>query len=367
MARIGFGDLKDQALHALWDLGEMKKMELQDGTTWEQMLREVQDVANAVSGELTRLPHYSTLFNVQDEPEIEYGTFTGGGIQEMTEYSVPDPYKGKTTGHMLPIKMFTRSIGWTFLALERRRRNQLEADLNVVVDDIRNHFQQKVLRRFFKMEADQVGDTAGASVPFADGGVGDSLWIPLRSPDGVEFDNAHDHYLRVATLDTAAIVAAVNHLREHGHEPPYDLIGAELDAATYQALTEWRAPIWPGITYRDTSSGTDRAAISGIEEYDGYMETVAGVVKVWFTPRLPTGYFAIYKDYGPGADGAPCAMRINPRLGFGWQIVPGNYVNSPLNLGVLRSEFDFGIGKDRTNGVFTKVFASGDYVTPVIT
>lgn len=366
MARIGFGDLKDQGLHALWDLAELKKMELEDGTSMEQMLREVQDVASAVSGEITRLPHYSTLFNVQDAPEIEYGTFTGGGIQEMTEYSVPDPYKGKTTGHMLPIKMFTRSIGWTFLALERRRRNQLEADLNVVVDDIRNHYQQKVLTRFFKMEADAVGDTAGASVPFADGGVGDANWIPLRSPEGVEFDASHDHYLRVATLDTAAIVAAVKHLKEHGHQPPYDLIGADLDAATYQALDEWRAPVWNGIIYRDTSAGTDRASLNGIEEYDGYMETTAGVVKIWFTPRLPTGYFGIYKDYGPGADGAPCAMRINPKLGFGWQMVPGNYVNSPLNLGVLRSEFDLGIGKDRTNGVFTKVFASGDYVTPAI-
>jgi hypothetical protein len=283
----------------------------------------------------------------------------------MTEYSIPDPYIGKTTGHMIPIKMFTRSIGWTFLALEKRRRNQIEADMAVVVDDIRNHFQQKVLRRFFKMEAEVVGDTAGASVPFADGGVADSNWIPLRSPDGVEFAYTHDHYLRVATLNTASIVAAMKHLREHGHEPPYDIIGAELDAATYQALDEWRAPVWPGIIYRDTSAGMDRASLSGIEEYDGFMETVAGVAKIWFTPRLPTGYFSVFKDYGPGSELAPCRMRIGDN-GFGWQIVPGQYVNSPQNLALLRAEFDFGIGKDRTNGVFTKVFASGDYITPVI-
>ena len=366
MALIGFGDLKDQVIHPLWDLKELKKLELADGTSFEQMVREVQDVANAVSGEITRLPHYSTLFGVQDVPELEYGTFTGGGIQEMTEYSVPDPYIGKTTGHMLPIKMFTRSIGWTFLALEKRRRNQIEADMAVVVDDIRNHFQKKVLTRFFKMEADKVGDTAGASVPFADGGVADSNWIPLRSPEGVEFDNTHDHYTRVAALNDAALLAAIKHLREHGHQPPYDVIGADLDAAAWQALTNWRPPIWPGIVYRDVSSGTDRAALNGIEEYFGYVETEAGVVKVWLTPRLPTGYFGVYKDYGAGSEGAPCRMRIGDN-GFGWQIVPGNYVNSPQNLALLRAEFDFGIGKDRTNGVFTKVFGSGDYISPVIT
>lgn len=366
MAFLGFGDLKDQVIHPLWDLPEMKKIELADGTTFEQMLREVQDVANAVSGEITRLPHYSSLFGVQDIPELEYGTFTGGGIQEMTEYGVPDPYKGKTTGHMLPIRMYTRALGWTFLALEKRRRNQITADFNVLVDDVRNHFQQKLLTRFFKMEAEVVGETSGASVPFADGGVADPVWIPLRSPEGVEFANTHDHYRRTATLTDADLLLAVKHLREHGHEAPYDVTAAELDAATWQALTNWRPPIWPGIVYRDTSSGTDRAALTGIEDYNGYIETEAGVVKVWFTPRIPTGYWSIHKDYGAGAAQAPCRMRIDPNSGFGWQIVPGTFVNSPVNLAVLRSEWDFGIGEDRTNGVFTYNFASGDYITPTI-
>lgn len=366
MALLGFGDLKDQALHPLWDLAEMKKLELQDGTTFDQMLREVQDVANAVSGEITRLPHYSELFSVQDGPELEYGTFTGGGIQEMTEYSVPDPYRGKTTGHMLPIKMFTRSLGWTFLSLEKRRRNQMEADLDVVVDDIRDHYQQRLLQRFFKMEAENVGDTTGASVPFADGGVADSNWIPLRSPEGVEFDSSHDHYLRHSALNDANFLLAVKHLSEHGHKPPFDCIGAEADAATFQALTGWRPPIWPGIVYRDVSSGTDRADIAGIEEYFGYVETEAGVVRVWLTPRVPTLYYAITKNYGPGNAKSPLRMRIDPAKGFGWGIVPGQYVNSPLNLAVLRSEWDVGIGPDRTNGVFVYVFGSGDYVTPTI-
>ena len=367
MALLGFGDMKDQGVHALWDLAELKRLELRDGSTFDQMLKEGQDVANAVSGEILRAPHYSDLFAVQDNPDLEYGTYTGGGIQEMTEYSVPDPYRGKTTGHMLPIKMFIRSMGWTFLALENRRRNQLEADLQVVVDDIRQHYQQRVLARFFKMEAEKVNDTSGASVPFADGGTADSSWIPLRSPNGSAFAYTHDHYLRqAAALTNALVLAAVQHLNEHGHEPPFDAIVSKTDAATWQALTDWRSPEWAGIVYRDSSSNSDRAALQGVQEYGGYIETAEGIVRVWFTPRVPTSYWGMHKAYGAGSGRASLRMRIDPKKGFGWSLVPGNYVNSPLNLAVLRSEWDIGCGEDRTNGVLVRNFASGDYVTPTI-
>jgi hypothetical protein len=366
MALVGFGDLKDQEIHALWDLEELKRLELRDKTTFEQMIREVQDVANAVSGEFTRVPPYNGLFAVQDNPDVEYGTFVGGGIQELTEYSVPDPYRGKTTGHMLPIKMFARSLGWTLLSLENRRRNQIEADLQVVIDDIRDHFQQRVLSRFFKMEAELVNETAGASVPFADGGTADATYVPLKSPHGVEFAYTHDHYLRTATNNDASLLASVKHLKEHGHEAPYDLLGAEADVAVYQAMDGWRAPEWPGIIYRDTSAGMDRAALEGTQEYEGYIETGAGIVRVKLLPRIPTLYYALFKAYGSGGAKAPMRMRIDENVGFGWQVMPGKYVNDPLSLAVLRSEFDFGIGGDRTNGVFVEIDASGDYASPTI-
>jgi hypothetical protein len=367
MALLGFGDLKDQTVHALWDLAELKRLELRDGTTFDQMLKEAQDVANAVSSEITRVPVYSSLFSVQDTPDLEYGSFTGGGIQEMTEYSVPDPYRGKTTGHMLPIQMYTRSLGWTFLALENRRRNQLEADLMVVVDDIRQHYQKKVLQQFFRMEARLVGATSGASVPLADGGVSDANWVPLRSPDGEEFLYTHDHYLRQATPVTQALlVAAIDHLREHGHLEPYELLASDADAATYTAFAGWRAPTWQGIVYMDTTSG-DRANLMNIDSYNGYIETASGVIRVKFMQRIPTGYYGVFKDYGTGSQRSPLRMRIDPDKGFGWSMLPGKFVNDPLSLAVLRAEWDIGTGEDRTNGVLVYNFASGDYVTPVIT
>jgi hypothetical protein len=366
MALLGFGDLKDQTIHALWDLAELKRLELRDGTTFDQMVTEVQDAANAVSGELLSAPHYSSLFSVQDTPDLEYGVYTGGGIQEMTEYSVPDPFRGKTTGHMLPIKMFNRTLGWTFLALENRRRTQLQADIQVVVTDIRDHYQQRMLQKFFTMEASKVNDTAGASVPFADGGTSDSNYVPLQGPEGQTFANTHDHYVRYTAVSNANNLLMVQHLTEHGHQPPFDLCIAQADIATYRALTEWRAPEWQGIIYRDSSSGTDRAALDGIQLYDGYLETAEGIVRVWTSPRVPTTYSAMWKAYGVGDARNPMRMRIDPLKGYGWSVVPGNYVNAPLTLVALRSEWDAGVGDDRTNGVFCEIDSAGDYATPTI-
>ena len=263
--------------------------------------------------------------------------------------------------------MYARSLGWTMLSLENRRRNQLEADLQVVVDDIRAQFQKLVLERFFKMEVEAVGATSGASVPFADGGVADSTWIPRPSPDGPTFLSTHDHYLRTTTLNIGAINTAVDHIWEHGHMAPYVYCGSDADSGTLSALTEWLGPTWPGIAYVDTSSGTDRSTLPGIEEFRGAITTDKGLVMVWLSPRIPTGYFAIYKPYGTGSALNPLRLRIDPARGYGWNILPGRYVNDPLSLAVLRAEHAFGIGEDRTNGVFTEIDSSGDYGTPTIT
>lgn len=186
----------------------------------------------------------------------------------------------------------------------------------------------------------------------------------MRSPEGVEFDNTHDHYLRHAAINDANFKAAVEHMTEHGHKPPLVCLASKLDAADFQSLTGWLDPTWEGIVYM---AATDRATLKGIEDYHGAVVIPdVGVVFVRFMERIPTGYYSIFKPYGVGSQKNPLRMRIDPLKGFGWSIVPGQYVNSPLNLAVLRAEWGVGIGEDRTNGVFVEVDAAGDYASPTI-
>ena len=53
----------------------------------------------------------------------------GNAFEVATEYSAPDPTRGKTTGHMLPIKPYDMALGWTMMSLRKARRAKLEADI----------------------------------------------------------------------------------------------------------------------------------------------------------------------------------------------------------------------------------------------
>lgn len=364
MATLGFADLKDAALPSLWDLAEMKKVQLQDGRTFDDMLSEVQDGLNELNSALLSDPHYAGLLAVQDTPEVEYHIGVSNGVEAATEYGRPNPQRGATTGHTLPIQVWDRALGWSMLGLKKRRSTQLVADVRSAVTDIRNHFQKRALRRFFLATAETVGATSGASVPFADGGTADSSYVPPDSPEGETFASSHSHFLRLATLNDTAVGQALEHIQEHGHQGPFDIIAARADASTWQGLTNFKKPEWGGIMYH--ASATERAEINGVEIYAGYYESAYGLARIWLTPRLPTNYFGVYKPYGEGDPRNPLRLRIDPVTGWGWMIAPGIYVNAPELMAVLMAEFDFGIGEDRTNGVGVYINGSGDYVSPTI-
>jgi hypothetical protein len=253
--------------------------------------------------------------------------------------------------------MWTRALGWTILGLRDRRREQIVADTTSALDDMRDHFQQRMLQRFFKMEAEAVGATSGASVPLIDGGTADSTYRPPDSPDGKKFTTSHDHFLRLATLDATMFDTVADHLHEHGITAPWECVISETDLATAAALTNWNAPNWSDLIYRAT---VDRAALPNTEDYNGFYESKHGLFKVFTSPRVPANYLGFWKDYGRLDPRNPVRMRINPRIGFGWQLVPGTYLLAPQLLAVLHSEYDFGISENRINGVCVEIDSAGE-------
>lgn len=362
MATLGYGDLKDKAYPSYWDVAELKKIQLSDGATFDSVVGDVQAAMSALNGDFLSMPHYADMIAVQDTPELEYPVGVTNGVQEATEYGVPDPKRGKTTGHMLPLKKYDRALGWTMMYLREARRMQLDADVRSAITDMRNHWQKTLLTRFFKSTYDAVA-SSGRSVPFADAGTADANYVPPDSPDGESFASSHTHLLRVDTIANALPIA-LETLQEHGHTSPYDIIASRADAASWKAVTGWKAPEWPGVVYHATT--TERAAISEISDYYGYIETSYGIARVWLTPRVPTNYFGLFKPYGPGDPRNPLRVRISQTWGFGWQLIPGLYVNAPATLAVMYNEFGVGIGEDRTNGVLTYINATGSYTDPTI-
>jgi len=363
MAILGFGDLRELQPPALWDLAEMRRIALADGTTFDQVISDTVEGLQLLNASLLSMPHYSSLFSVQDNVEVEYPVGVVNGFEEATEYGTPLPQRGKLTGHSLPIKPYDRAMGWTMMYLRKANQRRVDADIRSTVTDARSLFQKKLLERFFKSTAETVGATSGASVPFADGGTADASYVPPISAEGKTFLYTHNHYLRYDTAANA-IGPAVLTMQEHGHTAPWDVITPEADAATWKAITGWKAPLWSEVAYM--SSTTERAQIADVGTYIGFLETTYGIARIWSTPRLPTNYFGVYKDYGAGDPRAPLRMRIDRNTGFGFQVVPGNWVNAPTVLAVSYAEFGVGVGEDRTNGVACYLNASGNYTDPTI-
>lgn len=371
MAVLGFSDLKNTALPALWDETEITKARLADGSSLAELTGDLSAALMGINRELLAMPHYSSMFAVQDEPELEYPVGTTNGFERATEYTAPDPRRGKTTGHMLPIYPWDRSLGWTMMYLRKARRLSLDADVRSVVIDARKLWQQRLLTRFFSLSANTVGATSNADLPLANSTTSQSDYIPPPSPDGEEFANTHSHLLGYGTsgitqdtIDQSAVDVALEHLQEHGHVSPFDMVAARADASSWSNMTNvtgYKAPEWPGIVYH--ASAVERGP-SDISTYFGYIESDWGIVRIWLTPRVPTDNFGVFKSYGPGDPRNPLRVRIARTTGFGFNLVPGQWVNAPGQMLVAYTEFGMGIG-DRVNGVVVDV-ASSSYAAPTI-
>lgn len=369
MALIGFSDLRDNELPTLWDADEIAKVRLADGSNFAEMASEAQTALSMLNAELLAMPHYSALFSVQDEPQVEYGSDQSNSVEEATEYGTPDPARGLMTGHMLPIKPYDFAWGWTMMALRKARRATLQQHVKTGINAWRKKYQQLLLTRFFSSTANAVAGTSGADVPFADGGTADSTYVPPESPDGETFLYTHNHFLGYSTtgitsgtFDNSALSVAVEHLQEHGYEQPYVAICSRADVGEWADVTGFKPPNWQNIQYH--YSAVERAQFGDMTNFFGAVETDYGIVLLWATPRLPTENFGVFPMTPEDSEDRPLRMRVDPNFGYGVNVVPGNWINAPSLLLVSYAEFGIGVG-NRVGGVCVDLGASS-WTAPTI-
>lgn len=363
----GFSLEVNVALPALWDGNTVLKQALASGRKVEELFNELQTALAAVSAGFLADPLYGRLLTVTEDPLLEYPSGTGGtkGPIALTDLDTPDPKQGRTAGHMLPRMDYGDAVGWSVRSIGRLREARIRADIQRAVDDASNHLRQKTLQRFFKMEGETVGSTSNASLPFADGTATSSGYIPPVGREGKTFATSHDHYTRIAATTNADVEAAIEHLAEHGHKPPYDIIIPNVsgDKTTWKALSGFVEKSNDGIKYSDDITRLMPSA--GEMPFFGAFDSDNGFCAVWVSDRVPTAYWGAFKSYGVNHPRNPLAMLIDPLNGFGWQVVPGNWVNLPLALAAYF--FPYGVGiNDRTAGYLVEVDAAGDYGTPTI-
>jgi len=367
---LGRSDLKNVSLPSAWDSAELQRLQLRDGTTFAELLRDIDDALSLVNVNL-RGGYLASLFSLTTDPALEYRYGTSNGFDEHTEYGQPDAKRGQTSGHMLPFVLKDRKMGWTWRFLKEARRAQIDADIASMVQDAKDVWEKAVLTRLFKMEEETgksygLGST-GYSVPFADGGNGTIAWAPPPMPARAinAFDTTHDHFLRLDGITQANLETAVAHLWEHGHDAPYELIVALADLGSWQNtsnVTGFKDKADPLIQY---GTSTDLARVEAAM-YEGAVTTKYGSCRLYANGRIPTGYWAVTKSYGREDQRNPLRIRWDENYGFGVQLVSQAVENYPLQGAVGIIGLGVGVGEDRSAAVLVENDTTGDYATPTI-
>jgi hypothetical protein len=360
---IGYTDLKTVIkIPTAWDLAYLRKWQIKDGSTFEQVVSRMGAAMVLFNRSLTQ-GYWANYWYPTTQIESEYDV--GGDSNELeliSEYTRPDPLQAEVTGHMLPMHDYGGAMGWTYMALRRGTLDKLTSGVRRLVERSQNTWSKRLLERLFTSAYEVVG-SSGKSVGFADGGSADSAYIPPYY-DGTTFANTHNHYGYAVDSEAgrqAAVLAGQVHLREHGIMPPYDLIIPYADVAAWYAHDEFVPPSRIAINV----AGLEVRGSVDENQYIGLYETQWGVCQVKVEKRLPTKYMGLFKPMGYGSPQNPLVVRYEDGYPLGLSMV-GEVRQFPLQDAI--AYFTFGVGVASRLAGYCAFFTGGaSYSDPTIT
>ncbi len=331
----GNRDTKDNVILTGIDAALLENYRLRDGATYAQIVGMAETMLGGFNAGMASDPFWSLLVSYTDQVETRYAIGNTGTMVAHTEYGRPDPERAALAGHMLPFRKWDHMLGWTADYLEEARLSDIEADLLMGLDAVRNRWRTSLLQRLLK-RGDESGSINGLSATGLSPG-----FATAAASTGVDF--TPPSYGGTAFTDAAA------ELREHGHEPPYEFLIGPSDESTVSGLTGFvsvneQLINQSALTAVTTFTG---AAIDGKRP----IGAISGF-RVWVVPGIPQHYGFGFKSYGPNNLRNPLRVRVPegeraPRaLIVRDSLMPGI---TPVQNLMIQTRFGVGVG-DRTNG-----------------
>ena len=363
MAAIyGSRRLVDLAVPSGIDGAALAKFDLQDGTSILDVVNRALVSIEGINSELMANQWMANMtYRTTDRTVMYPDGSSANEMQTHTEFSLPREERGAVEGHMAPRNKRDAGLAWTWDYLNDAIMPQIDSDLQRAVEQVRNSFEKAALTRVFSSTHNTV-ETSGYDVGLADGNASTVIWEPLAY-DGQTFASTHTHYNEDATLNLATTLRpTVTHLKEHGHKPPFLLMAALADQATYVALDEFTARAASYIKYGTTQ---DLAMID--DDFLGVIDVDGDGVLVKLSYRIPTTYGFMFKPYGANSPRNPLRWWYNPKFGPGAVLLKGkSYREFPVEGAMIYAEYGFTGGTDRTNGAAFEIATGGTYTVPTI-
>lgn len=354
---LGARDTSSLVMLTGWDATELRNFSLQDGTTYAAIVAQMNAALGALNAELYNDPLWAGLVSYTDQPDLEYRVGVSNGMQDFTEYGLPDPKRADTEGHMLPLRAYDRGLGWTWNYMRHARMSQIQADIADAIKDARDKWRVRILTRLLKRGDDSGAanglGSSGYSPGFATAAASTSVDFTPPTYGGNAFTSNHEHYVGIngGSYTNAVFTDARTELREHGHEPPYNFLISPTDESQFTPtnLTDFVPTAKTNIRY---GTGVDLATVADASVTPGvYPIGVISDFVVWTVPGMPQYYGAGYKSYGPNSQRNPLRVRLDkgmmrPMVTAMPDPRAGN-ATSPLQFLMLFLEFGVGVA-DRT-------------------
>lgn len=355
MALIGNRDTRDIIISTGVDVTALEQYRISSGMTYAQIVAIMQANLAGVANEVTSDPTFGSLIYLTDLPEVKYRMGGNGAMEVFSENSKANMQRASTDGHMLPLVPYDRGLGWTWRYLEKAIEMDVQADVQAAINSVRDRYRISILTRLLHRT-----DDSGAAIGLGSAGISPGFattaantGVDFTPPDfgGKTFASTHEHYGAVAggsgAITTTQISLMREHLREHGHVEPYELLISSDDRAVYEALSGFVFAA-NGITAQYAST----VSIANVSLADGYIGTLLGF-RIKIVPGMPHYYHFAYKSYGVNTPMAPLRVRV-PKGATGLDLrilTSGASPADPLRDLYLFTEFGVGVGQDRTNGV----------------
>lgn len=341
-----------------WDATELQNFQLEDGTTYQTVVTQMNAALAALNAELQN-GLWGMLCSFTDQPDLEYRQGVSNGFSPFTEYGRGDAQRADTTGHMLPLVAYDRVLGWTWSYLRDARMPQIDADIADAIKDARDIWRQKILTRLLQRGDDSGTNkglgSSGYSPGFATTAGSTSVDFTPPALGGTTFDSTHEHYVGISggAFTNAVFQDAKAELREHGHEPPYEFIIGPSDETTVRGLSD-TYEVGSDLVKYGMTQDIANLQIQAVDTVGSYFIGVNTDFAIRVVRGIPQYYGFGWKSYGQRSQRNPIKIRLKKGVSTPqFTAMPDPVINNgrnPLQDLMLFAEFGVGVGMDRTNG-----------------
>jgi hypothetical protein len=346
------------------DTAYLAGLENRAGVSFQTVLQMIDEMLGAYNGSLD--PLIASMITPTEEVWADTSGPMAFEVSERGEYTIARPQLVEGLAHMLPLRGYDVSLGFTEDGLEAMSLNAIRRNVESVILGYRRLQKIQALTRLFgNTEVRVAAKTATTSPGMAGSGTGNNVFSRAY-PDGTALPGGYSHYYFANTSNAGEFETTLNNAIDRlakWNPAPFDMIGSSAMVTLVRALTGFTkvgsALVRQGVD--ESEALVDAAQYVGVYTTpSGHDVRVRKALEETTSPNL-----AIYKSYGQLDPMNPLAWRYDPIKGRNAFVRYRSLF--PLDQAVVLQ--DFGIGVNNRTAAVLVYAANGaaSYTNPTWT